>query len=90
MRSEKREHAVEMRCDCCVFSQQRRSLMDEGAKNGRASVDALRQHKPIERFGIAEVASLAQCAIERSNQATALITLCIGGGMGIATIIERV
>jgi acetyl-CoA C-acetyltransferase len=28
--------------------------------------------------------------LERSNQATALITLCIGGGMGIATIIERV
>ncbi len=28
--------------------------------------------------------------LERSNKATALITLCIGGGMGIATIIERV
>jgi acetyl-CoA C-acetyltransferase len=28
--------------------------------------------------------------IERANKATALITLCIGGGMGIATIIERV
>jgi acetyl-CoA C-acetyltransferase len=28
--------------------------------------------------------------LERTNQATALITLCIGGGMGIATIIERV
>jgi acetyl-CoA C-acetyltransferase len=27
--------------------------------------------------------------LERSNKATALITLCIGGGMGIATIIER-
>ena len=27
---------------------------------------------------------------ERSNKSTALITLCIGGGMGIATIIERV
>jgi len=29
-------------------------------------------------------------ALERKGQATALITLCIGGGMGIATIIERV
>jgi acetyl-CoA C-acetyltransferase len=28
--------------------------------------------------------------LERSGGATALITLCIGGGMGIATIIERV
>jgi acetyl-CoA C-acetyltransferase len=28
--------------------------------------------------------------LERSNKTTALITLCIGGGMGIATIIERV
>ncbi|MEM1033358.1 MAG: acetyl-CoA C-acetyltransferase [Myxococcota bacterium] len=28
--------------------------------------------------------------LERTDQTTALITLCIGGGMGIATIIERV
>lgn len=28
--------------------------------------------------------------LERRNQRTALITLCIGGGMGIATIVERV
>jgi acetyl-CoA C-acetyltransferase len=28
--------------------------------------------------------------LERANKQTALITLCIGGGMGIATIIERV
>jgi acetyl-CoA C-acetyltransferase len=28
--------------------------------------------------------------LERADRATALITLCIGGGMGIATIIERV
>jgi len=28
--------------------------------------------------------------LERRNKATALITLCIGGGMGIATIIERI
>ncbi len=28
--------------------------------------------------------------LERSKKSTALITLCIGGGMGIATIIERV
>jgi acetyl-CoA C-acetyltransferase len=28
--------------------------------------------------------------LERRNQSTALITLCIGAGMGTATIIERV
>ena len=28
--------------------------------------------------------------MERSNKSTALITLCIGGGMGVATVIERV
>ena len=28
--------------------------------------------------------------LERTNKQTGLITLCIGGGMGIATIIERV
>ena len=28
--------------------------------------------------------------LERTDKTTGLITLCIGGGMGIATIIERV
>jgi acetyl-CoA C-acetyltransferase len=28
--------------------------------------------------------------LERADKETALITLCIGGGMGIATVIERV
>ena len=28
--------------------------------------------------------------LERSGKSTALVTLCIGGGMGIATVIERV
>jgi len=28
--------------------------------------------------------------LERSNKSTGLVTLCIGGGMGIATILERV
>ena len=28
--------------------------------------------------------------LERRDLSTAMITLCVGGGMGIATIIERV
>ena len=28
--------------------------------------------------------------LERSGKATALITMCIGGGQGIATIFERI
>jgi acetyl-CoA C-acetyltransferase len=28
--------------------------------------------------------------LERQNKSTALATLCVGGGMGIATIIERI
>ena len=28
--------------------------------------------------------------LERSDKETSLITLCVGGGMGAATIIERV
>ncbi|MGH7284748.1 MAG: acetyl-CoA C-acyltransferase, partial [Polyangiaceae bacterium] len=28
--------------------------------------------------------------LERSNKRTALVTMCIGGGQGIATILERV
>ena len=28
--------------------------------------------------------------LERADKTTALITLCVGAGMGIATVIERV
>ena len=28
--------------------------------------------------------------LERSDRETALVTLCVGGGMGVATVIERV
>ena len=38
----------------------------------------------------AMITGIALDELERSNKSTALITLCIGGGMGTATIIERV
>ena len=36
------------------------------------------------------ITGIALDELERSDKATALITLCIGGGMGTATVIERV
>lgn len=38
----------------------------------------------------AMITGIALDELERSNKETALITLCIGGGMGTATVIERV
>ena len=38
----------------------------------------------------AMITGIALEELERSNKSTALITLCIGGGMGTATVIERV
>ena len=38
----------------------------------------------------AMILSTALDELERTGKATALVTLCIGGGMGVATVIERV
>ena len=38
----------------------------------------------------AMITGIALDELERSNKSTALVTLCIGGGMGTATVIERV
>ncbi|MBU1345881.1 MAG: acetyl-CoA C-acetyltransferase [Alphaproteobacteria bacterium] len=38
----------------------------------------------------AMITGIALDELERSNKETALVTLCIGGGMGTATVIERV
>ena len=38
----------------------------------------------------AMILSTALDELERADQETALVTLCIGGGMGVATVIERV
>ena len=39
---------------------------------------------------LAILLKIALDELERSDKSTALITLCIGGGMGTATVIERV
>ena len=39
----------------------------------------------------ADVEDLARCArLERRDLQTGLVTMCTGGGMGTATIIERI
>ena len=39
---------------------------------------------------LAERARAAIDELERTNKTTAVVTLCIGGGQGIATVLERV
>jgi acetyl-CoA C-acetyltransferase len=36
------------------------------------------------------ILGMALAELERRNLSTALVTLCVGAGMGTATIIERV
>jgi acetyl-CoA C-acetyltransferase len=38
----------------------------------------------------AMILGIALDELERSGKSTALVTLCIGAGMGVATIIERI
>ena len=47
-----------------------------------AVIMSAQEYERIRRINIDE--------LERTNKSTALVTLCIGGGMGTATIIERV
>jgi acetyl-CoA C-acetyltransferase len=58
---------------------------------GRVNVNggAIALGHPLGATG-AMLLSTALDELERSNKSTALITLCIGGGMGVATVIERV
>lgn len=62
-----------------------------GIDSGRVNVNggAIALGHPLGATG-AVLLGTALDELERSDRATALITLCIGGGMGIATILERV
>jgi acetyl-CoA C-acetyltransferase len=67
-------------------------FMDEfGVDHAKVNPDggAIALGHPLGATG-AMLLGTALDALERKGQSTALITLCIGGGMGIATIIERV
>ena len=62
-----------------------------GIDHGKVNVNggAIALGHPLGATG-AILALTALDELERRGLATALITLCIGGGMGIATVIERV
>jgi acetyl-CoA C-acetyltransferase len=67
------------------------TMRELGIDHARVNVNggAIALGHPLGATGAALLGT-AMDELERANKATALITLCIGGGMGIATIIERV
>lgn len=66
-------------------------IQDLGVDPDKVNVDggAIAMGHPLGATG-AMLLGTALDALERRDLSTALITLCIGGGMGITTIIERV
>jgi len=67
------------------------TMRELGVDHERVNVDggAIALGHPLGATG-AMLLGTALDALERRDQETALITLCIGGGMGVATIIDRV
>ena len=61
----------------------------EGLDNVNVNGGAIALGHPLGATG-AMLLGTALDELERQDKKTALITLCVGGGMGIATIIERV
>ena len=68
-----------------------KTARDLGVQLDRVNVNggAIAMGHPLGATG-AIILSTALDELERTGQATALATLCVGAGMGIATIIERV
>ncbi len=66
-----------------------RDLNIEGTENLNVNGGAIAMGHPLGATGAMLLGTVLD-ELERSDLETALITLCVGGGMGIATIIERV
>lgn len=66
-----------------------RDLAIEGTENLNVNGGAIAMGHPLGATGAMLLGTVLD-ELERSDLETALITLCVGGGMGIATIIERV
>lgn len=61
----------------------------EGAENVNVNGGAIALGHPLGATGAMLLGTVLD-ELERNDLSTALITLCVGGGMGIATVIERV
>jgi acetyl-CoA C-acetyltransferase len=66
-----------------------RDLDIEGTENLNVNGGAIAMGHPLGATGAMLLGTVLD-ELERADLQTALITLCVGGGMGIATIIERV
>jgi acetyl-CoA C-acetyltransferase len=66
-----------------------RDMGIEGAENVNVNGGAIAMGHPLGATGAMLLGTVLD-ELERTGLATALITLCVGGGMGIATVIERV
>ena len=64
-------------------------VMDVDHKDINVNGGAIAMGHPLGATG-AMILGTALDGLERSGKSTALVTLCIGGGMGTATVIERV
>ncbi len=66
-----------------------RDMSIEGAEHINVNGGAIAMGHPLGATGAMLLGTVLD-ELERTDLQTALITLCVGGGMGIATIIERV
>ena len=66
-----------------------RDLGIEDAENVNVNGGAIAMGHPLGATGAMLLGTVLD-ELERTDNETALISLCVGGGMGIATIIERV
>lgn len=66
-----------------------RDMGIEGAENVNVNGGAIAMGHPLGATGAMLLGTVLD-ELERTDLETALITLCVGGGMGIATVIERV
>ena len=66
-----------------------RDSLDADPESTNVNGGAIAMGHPLGATGAMLLGTMVD-ELERQDLNTALITLCIGGGMGIATIIERV
>jgi acetyl-CoA C-acetyltransferase len=66
-----------------------REMNLDGTENVNVNGGAIAMGHPLGATGAVLMSTLLD-EMERNDLETGLVTLCVGGGMGIATIVERV